>query len=194
MNVQMRIWPYRKKVRAHSSSAVIRDAAKEILSGRSEPLLFADLFAEIRLRISNVSYSHVAVAMHTSEEFVSRGKNVGWSLKPVANEVSPPPMAQLPAPPEHVEAHGPEPGWRSPAAIAAARGVALSDFQFGTRVRVNETFPYVGRGRVGTVMRLPHHDRSGLQRAQSEALTVRFDDNPKGRPVRWHFTYFDRIE
>lgn len=62
------------------------------------------------------------------------------------------------------------------------------DFPIGTRVCVNETFPYDYRGRTGTVIGLPR-----LRPDQNEWLRVCFDDNPK-YPVRWHRHYFDVID
>lgn len=97
----MRIWPFKKKVRAHASTEVIRRVAREVLEGRTEPMLFGDLVAAINERLRDAPYSRVAVAIHTGDDFKSHGKSKGWTLKPPAEPLMlppPSPMLALPAP------------------------------------------------------------------------------------------------
>lgn len=60
-------------------------------------------------------------------------------------------------------------------------------FRLGTRVRVNETFPYGNNlGKTGTIRRLA----SG----RHKWLGVEFDDDEKpGRLAKWHRSYFDPV-
>ena len=59
----------------------------------------------------------------------------------------------------------------------------MSSLQPGTRVRVNDSFPYSAAGREGTVARTP----------STGSVEVRFDDEPD-YVVKWHRSYFDIVE
>lgn len=63
----------------------------------------------------------------------------------------------------------------------------VSLFTIGARVRVNDTFPYEGRGRVGTVM------YAGRGRKAPEWIGVKFDDSDSEYLAEWHKSYFDLI-
>ena len=60
-------------------------------------------------------------------------------------------------------------------------------FKIGTRVRVNEQFPYTpSRGLVGTVIGISWHW------PHTRWIEVDFDDKSEIKvPVKWHRSYFD---
>lgn len=66
-----------------------------------------------------------------------------------------------------------------------SRAVRITPPDVGGRVQLNETFPYGGHGRLGTVI--------GATNGHYKVLTVQFDDNQK-HLVKYARSYFDFLD